>query len=377
MNTMNFLKKLLDGVDVEWQPLGDVGEFIRGNGMQKKDFVESGFPAIHYGQIHTKYSLSATKTFSYVSEQLARSLKKAKQNDLLLATTSENDEDVVKPLAWLGDQVVISGDMMLFRHGQDVKYLAYFFQTNEFQEQKRKYITGAKIRRVSSSDLTKIIAPIPCPENPTKSLEIQAEIVRVLDTFTDLTADLTAELTAELTARQKQYSYYRDQLLSFEEGEAEWKKLGEVCDFKNGFAFKSNLFRDNGLPIVRITNVDGRKINLSDVKYFNPADYREDTTAYSVEHGDILVAMSGATTGKIGFYDHKSTAYLNQRVGKFLPKKRILNNRYLYHYLLSKVDDIYVIAGGGAQPNLSSNALMDKIAIPIPYPDDPNSPWCK
>jgi type I restriction enzyme S subunit len=87
--------------------------------------------------------------------------------------------------------------------------------------------------------------------------------------------------------------------------------------------------------------------------------------------------MSGATTGKIGFYDHKSTAYLNQRVGKFLPKKRILNNRYLYHYLLSKVDDIYVIAGGGAQPNLSSNALMDKIAIPIPYPDDPKKSLAK
>ena len=49
----------------------------------------------------------------------------------------------------------------------------------------------------------------------------------------------------------------------------EWKSLGEVCDFKNGFAFKSNLFREKGLPIIRITNVDGKTINLSDVKYFN------------------------------------------------------------------------------------------------------------
>ena len=71
---MDFLKKLLDGVAVEWKALGDLGAFIRGNGMQKKDFVVSGFPAIHYGQIYTKYGLSADKTFVYVSEELAKKI---------------------------------------------------------------------------------------------------------------------------------------------------------------------------------------------------------------------------------------------------------------------------------------------------------------
>lgn len=151
----------------------------------------------------------------------------------------------------------------------------------------------------------------------------------------------------------------------------EWKALSEVCSFKNGFAFKSSLFKETGLPIVRITNVDGKYINLSDVKYFNPSDYKENIRSYEVSRGDILVAMSGATTGKIGLFTHKNPAYLNQRVGKFLPIPNVLNTRYLYHYLLSKVEDIYVIAGGGAQPNLSSNALMTKIKIPIPYPDNP------
>ena len=110
MSGVNFLEKLLDGVDVEWKPLGEVGVFIRGNGLQKKDFVEEGFPAIHYGQIYTKYSLSAENTFSFVSNELANKLKQAKYNDLLLATTSENDEDVVKPLAWLGTSCRIPDD---------------------------------------------------------------------------------------------------------------------------------------------------------------------------------------------------------------------------------------------------------------------------
>ncbi len=227
MSGLNFLNKLLDGVDVEWLSLGELGDFIRGNGLQKKDFVESGFPAIHYGQIYTRYGLSADKTFTYVLPELANKLRKAQKNDLLLATTSENDEDVVKPLAWLGDNVAISGDMMLFRHEQNVKYLAYFFQSEIFQTQKMKYITGAKVRRVSSGDLSKIKIPIPSSNNPEKSLTIQSEIVRILDKFTAL----TAELTAELNMRKKQYNYYRDQLLSFKDGEVEWKTLGEVAQY--------------------------------------------------------------------------------------------------------------------------------------------------
>lgn len=133
MSELNFLEKLLDKADVEWMPLGEIGNFIRGNGLQKKDFVESGFPAIHYGQIYTRYGLSADKTFTYVSPELATKLRKAQKNDLLLATTSENDEDVVKPLAWLGDKAAISGDMMLFRHEQNVKYLAHFSSPKYFK----------------------------------------------------------------------------------------------------------------------------------------------------------------------------------------------------------------------------------------------------
>ena len=69
---------------------------------------------------------------------------------------------------------------------------------------------------------------------------------------------------------------------------------------------------------------------------------------------------------KIGFYSSEETAYLNQRVGKFIPEPKLLNNRYLYHFLLTRFDFIYILAGGGAQPNLSSNALKEKLQIPIP-----------
>ena len=87
--------------------------------------------------------------------------------------------------------------------------------------------------------------------------------------------------------------------------------------------------------------------------------------------GDIVIAMSGATTGKVGFYKNETRCYLNQRVGKFVPKRNLLNNKYLYHFLLLNTEAIYILAGGGAQPNLSSNALMSKLLIPIPSSSNP------
>lgn len=349
MSSVNFMEKLLDGIDVEWKALGEVGEFIRGNGMQKKDFVEEGFPAIHYGQIYTKYGLSAQKTFTFVTGELAKKLKVAKINDLLLATTSENDEDVVKPLAWLGEKAAISGDMMIFRHSQNVKYLAYYFQTNTFQEQKRKYINGAKVRRVSSGDLAKIVAPIPCPDNPQKSLAIQAEIVRILDTFTKL----TTELTTELTTRKKQYNYYRDQLLSFDEGEVEWKMLDELAD---------------NLDSKRKPITSGLR-DAGDIPYYGASGIVDYVKNYIFDGDFLLVSEDGANllarNTPIAFSISGKTWVNNHaHVLKF---DTYADRRYVEYYLNSI--DLTPYISGAAQPKLNKKNL-ESIRIPNPSPEE-------
>lgn len=147
----------------------------------------------------------------------------------------------------------------------------------------------------------------------------------------------------------------------------EWKKLGDVCKLQNGFAFKSELFRDHGTPIVRITNISDNNIKMDECKYFEYDDYSSiNMKPFLVKKGNILIAMSGATTGKIGVYKEAHNAYLNQRVGKFVPQENKLYNRYLYHFLLGKSQDIYIMAGGGAQPNLSSVKLMQNLMLPVP-----------
>ncbi|MBA1071160.1 restriction endonuclease subunit S, partial [Escherichia coli] len=335
MSGLNFLNKLLDGVDVEWLSLGELGDFIRGNGLQKKDFVESGFPAIHYGQIYTRYGLSADKTFTYVLPELANKLRKAQKNDLLLATTSENDEDVVKPLAWLGDNVAISGDMMLFRHEQNVKYLAYFFQSEIFQTQKMKYITGAKVRRVSSGDLSKIKIPIPCSNNPEKSLAIQSEIVRILDKFTAL----TAELTAELNMRKKQYNYYRDQLLSFKEGEVEWKSLEDIALFRRG-SFpqpygNSEWYDGEGcMPFVQVADVADSGFTLHTKTKQQISKIAQSKSVF-VEAGTIVVTLQG-TIGRVAITQYD--CYVDRTLAIFTNFKVKINKKYFAYQLKAKFD---------------------------------------
>jgi len=204
-------KLLTFGDEVEWKPLGEVGKLIRGNGLQKKDFTDSGVPAIHYGQIYTYYSTFTTKTKSFVSPELAKNLRKVDTGDVVITNTSENLKDVGKALVYLGSaQAVTGGHATIFKPGISIigKYLAYFTQTENFANQKKKYAKGTKVIDVSTTDMSKVQIPIP-------PLHIQEEIVRILDKFDALTNSITEGLPREIELRKQQYEYYRDMLLTF------------------------------------------------------------------------------------------------------------------------------------------------------------------
>ena len=194
---------------VTWMKMNEIGTFIRGNGLQKKDFTPTGIGCIHYGQIYTYYGTWADKTLTYCSPNLATKLKVAHKGDIIIATTSENVEDVCKAVAWLGDNdIVISGDAYIFSHNQNPKYISYLFQTHDFFNFKQKNQTGTKVIRISGESLAKYVVPIP-------SLSEQQRIVGILDKFETLVNDLSQGLPAEIAAVQEQYEYYRNKLLTF------------------------------------------------------------------------------------------------------------------------------------------------------------------
>ena len=131
-------------------------------------------------------------------------------------------------------------------------------------------------------------------------------------------------------------------------------KLSDLCKIENGFAFSSNDYKTEGTPLVRISNIVNNSIDLTECVYIqNKTDDR-----FIVAKGDLLIAMSGATTGKMGVYSYEGTSYLNQRVGniKILDNSLLLTG-YRDVYMQSKVDDILKLAYGGAQPNISASVI--------------------
>ena len=197
--------------NVKFMQLGEIGTFIKGNGLQKKDFTDSGVGCIHYGQIYTYYGTYTQQTKSFVSDELAKKLKKAQKGDLIIATTSENVEDVGKAVAWLGNEsICIGGHSTVFHHNQNPKYMAYLFQTEIFFKQKQKVAKGVKVIDISDKAMSKFKFGFP-------PIEEQERIVSILDEFNKLTNEISDSLQAEITARKKQYEYYRNKLLTFKD----------------------------------------------------------------------------------------------------------------------------------------------------------------
>ena len=166
---------------------------------------------IHYGQIYTQYGFETEKTISFVNDYIFSKLKKAKFHDILIATTSENIEDVGKSTVWLGsEEIGFSGDMYSYRTTENSKYIAYYFQTTEFQKQKEKKVTGTKLIRIHGDDMAKFSISLP-------PIEIQNKVVQILDKFQSLLLGTKGLLPQEIEKRQKQYEYYREKLLNFRE----------------------------------------------------------------------------------------------------------------------------------------------------------------
>lgn len=144
-------------------------------------------------------------------------------------------------------------------------------------------------------------------------------------------------------------------------------KLGNILKVTSGFAFKSKEFVDKGHPIIRISNIDGSKVNLKNAANV-AATAVEGKERFLVKSGDILIAMSGATTGKLGVVPEGiDKVYLNQRVGKFHFDSNEICSKYLYYFLLSDICQTHInsLAVGAAQPNISGGQL-ESIEIPLP-----------
>lgn len=350
MSKLNNLLQDLCPNGVEYAKLGTVATISRGGNFQKKDFCEKGVPCIHYGQIYTRYGLFTDKTLSFISEETAKKQKYAVKNDIIMAVTSENIEDVCKCVAWLGEpKIAVSGHSAIIHHTINPKYLCYYFHTEMFASQKKKLAHGTKVIEITPDKLTDIIIPIP-------PLTVQEEIVRILDNFT--------ELEAELEARKKQYEFYRDSLLKFdtEGGSSEciWSSIslsdiGKVSMCKR--ILKSETSNTGDIPFYKIGTFGG-KANA----YITKELFEKYKSQYSYpKKGDILISAAG-TIGKTVIYDGKPAYYQDSNIVWIDNDEKLVLNRFLFYAY--QLNPWQVSTGGTIARLYNDNIANATIIVP-------------
>lgn len=198
------------GEDVPKLCLSEIAtEMYRGSGIKRDEVSESGIPCVRYGEIYTTYDVQFNKCVSHVDPKKVSAPKYFEYGDVLFAITGESVSDIAKSVVYLGSDICLAGgDIIVMKHKQNPRYMAYALSTTNAQIQKSKGKVKSKVVHSSMPSLREIRIPIP-------SLIEQEKIANILDNFRKLCNGFDEGLPAEISARQKQYEYYRDQLLTF------------------------------------------------------------------------------------------------------------------------------------------------------------------
>ncbi|WP_413481787.1 restriction endonuclease subunit S [Serratia proteamaculans] len=338
MSGLSYLEKLLDGVEVELLPLGSITTIKTGQSVNKNMISDNPgeYPVINSG----REPLGFIDIWNTDNDPMGITTRGA-------GVGSVTWQDGKYFRGNLNYSVTISKEQSV-----SVRYLYHLLL--EMQKEIQELCTFDGIPALNASSLKKLLIPIPCPGNPEKSLAIQSEIVRILDKFTAL----TAELTAELTARKKQYNYYRDQLLSFNEGEVEWKTLGEIAQYsKTRISFEQ-------LDETNYVGVDNLLQNRAGKTSSNHVPTLGKLTEFRLN--DILIGNIRPYLKKIWQSD-----CVGGTSGDVLAIRCIhssINPSYLYHVLADDKFFEYNMqhAKGAKMPRGSKENIMK---YPIPIPD--------
>ena len=346
MSQLNYLEKLLDGVEVVWFPISEVTE--RTTNIKWRETSESHqYIDLTSVSVDTKKIIETTEVKA--SNAPSRAQKLVKKDDVLFATTRPTqmrycliDEEY--------DGAVASTGYCVLRVKRDVtlpKWILHLISSSDFKKYLEENQSGSAYPAISDAKVKDFSIPIPCPDNPEKSLAIQAEIVRILDTFTAM----TAELTAELNMRKKQYSHYQFELLKFTET-TQQLTIGECCDINKG-----------ATPIKKATPGKYPLVATTEERQ-SSSEYQFDCPAVCVP----LISSRGhgvASIDRIYYQDGKFA--LGNILCAITPKdSEVLSAKFLRYYLFDKKDVLLVpLMRGGANVSLTMDSLK-KVKIPIP-----------
>lgn len=357
---MSFLEELLEGLEVEWKPLGHLVCLTKN--IKWKDTTCS-YQYIDLASVSIDSKLITETSEITASNAPSRAQKLVERNDVIFATTRPTQLRYCLIDEHYHGQVASTGYCVLRSKQNEVlpKWIWHWLGTSEFKAYLEEHQSGSAYPAISDSKVKQFQIPIPCPENPEKSLAIQAEIVRILDSFTSL----TTELTTELTARKKQYNYYRDKLLTFNEDEVEWKTLREVAlEFGRG----KSKHRPRNDP-----NLYGGKIpfiQTGDIRNSSHviSTYTQTYTELGLRQSKlwpkgtlcITIAANIAETAILGF----DACFPDSVIG-FVENPERSNAHYVEYLLSSFKTQLQAKSTGSAQSNIKL-ATFETVRFPFP-----------
>ena len=347
MSSVDFLDKLLDGAEVQWMPLDSCATLERGRRVTKSE--------LRPGKKYPVFSGGVTPMGFYDD------FNQKKNTIIIVKYGTAGFVNFIETDFWANDvcYCIKPGEAL------NNKYLFYYLKNQ--QKEIQSLATDAIPAHLPTEEISNYLVPVPLPDHLEKSLELQAEIVRILDAFTQL----TAELTAELTARKIQYKHYRDQLLRFEDETVEWKPLSEVGKFIRGKRFTKADYVEDGIPAIHYGEIYTQYGVFTDKAYSRVRSDLVDSLRYA-EPGDVVITDVGETVEDVG----KAVAWLG--VGKVAIHdhcyafQHAMNPKFV-SYCMQTASFIAEKAKYVARTKVNTLLVngYSKIAIPIPYPNDP------
>lgn len=315
MNIRNNIIELLKGVKIEWMALGEVSEVGTGNANRQDEDENGEYP------------------FYVRSKNILKSKKYQFDETAIVLPGEGGIGDIFHYIEGKYALHQRAYRIHVYSNKINTKFL-YYLMCDKF----KKYILTRCVGATSISIRKPMLEQFQFPVPP---LHVQTEIVRILDTFTEL----TAELTAELTTRQKQYNYYRDKLLSFKEDEVEWKTLGEICSISVGH-LPSNYIKGKYAFVNAGTT---------------PSDY---LSIYNTDEETITTPSRGQ--GGIGYVGYQHNRFW---CGPLSYRIRSINDevitRFVYYVMSNVPHKIINLANMVGIPALNRKELIN-FSIPIP-----------
>jgi len=343
MSRLDELIKELCPNGVEYKELGEIVKSQRGKTITKELIKDGDIPVISGGQKPAYYHNESNR----------------KGEVITVAGSGAYAGFVMywdKPI-FVSDAFSIECDKSYL----NIKYIYYFLQNNQMKIHSLK--KGGGVPHVYFKDMQKFLVPVP-------PLEVQDEIVKILDNYTKSVEELKEKLNEELTARKKQYSWYRDYLLKFE-NKVEKSKLSEVATIKarigwQGLTKEEYLITGN-YYLITGTDFQNGEINLKNCYYVNEERYIQDKNI-QLKNDDVLVTKDG-TLGKVAYVsnlDKPATLNSGIFVIRSIDTNKLLN-RYLFHYLKAPYLMKYAQnkLTGGTIKHLNQNVIVD-FEIPLP-----------